>query len=81
MHLNNINNLEQSKKNNLFNNINNYFIQIDYFDEKGTKKYNDNIPLKYVLSQKTLNKNNIDPGGGYRPPQDQFMFLIYFIFV
>ena len=56
MHLNNINNLEQSKKNNLFNNINNYFIQIDYFDEKGTKKYNDNIPLKYVLNQKTLNK-------------------------
>ena len=44
------------KKNNLFDNINNYFIQIDYFDEKGTKKYNDNIPLKYVLNQKTLNK-------------------------
>ena len=56
MHLNNINNLEPSKKNNLFDNINNYFIQIDYFDEKGTKKYNDNIPLKYVLNQKTLNK-------------------------
>jgi hypothetical protein len=55
MHLNNINNLKPSKKNNLFNNINNYFIQIDYFDEKGTKKYNDNIPLKYVLNQKTLN--------------------------
>ena len=56
MHLNNINNLESSKKNNLFDNINHYFIQIDYFDEKGTKKYNDNIPLKYVLNQKTLNK-------------------------
>jgi len=56
MYSNNINNLKSERKAYLSNNINNYFIQIDYFDKTGTKKYNNNIPLKYVLNQKTLNK-------------------------
>ena len=56
MYLDNLNNLKLQRKTSLLNNINNYFIQIDYFDKKGTKKYNNNIPLKYVLNQKTLNK-------------------------
>ena len=56
MFSNNINNLKSERKAYLSKNINNYFIQIDYFDKTGAKKYNNNIPLKYVLNQKALNK-------------------------
>ena len=56
MYLNNINNLKSPRKRSLSNNIDNYFIQIDYFDKTGAKKYNDNIPLKNVFNPKTLNK-------------------------
>ena len=56
MYLNNINNLKSSRKPSLSNNIDNYFIQIDYFDKSGAKKYNNNVPLKYVFNQKSLNK-------------------------
>ena len=42
--LNNIN------KNNFLNNINSYYIKIDYYDEKGKKKYINKIPFKYILS-------------------------------
>ena len=56
MYLNNINNLKSSRKPSLSNNIDNYFIKIDYFDKTGTKKFNNNVPLKYVFNQKTLNK-------------------------
>ena len=56
MYLNNINNLKSPRKRSLSNNIDNYFIQIDYFDKTGTKKYNNNVPLKYVFNQKILKK-------------------------
>ena len=56
MLLSNINIFKFSKKNDLLKNINDYIIEIDYFDKKGTKKYNNNIPLKYVFNQKKLNK-------------------------
>ena len=56
MYLNNINNLKSPRKTSLLNNINNYIIQIDYFDKTGAKKYNNNIPLKYVFNKKTLKK-------------------------
>ena len=42
--LNNIN------KNNLLNNINSYYIKIDYYDDKGKKKYINKVPFKYILS-------------------------------
>tara|TARA_B110001450_G_C17158647_1_gene294264 strand:- start:174 stop:347 length:174 start_codon:yes stop_codon:yes gene_type:complete len=53
MHLNNI---KSPKKTYLSNNINDYFIQIDYFDKRGTIKYKNNVPLKYVFDQKSINK-------------------------
>jgi hypothetical protein len=56
MHLNNINNVKLPRKASLSTDINNYFIQIDYFDKSGVKKYDNNIPLKYVFNQKILNK-------------------------
>ena len=52
MRMNNINKFKSSKESSLLNNINDLFIQIDYFDKKGTKKYDNNIPLKYIFNQK-----------------------------
>ena len=42
----------------LFNNINDYVIRIDYYDDKGSKKKKYNVPLKYILnnSHHTSNK-------------------------
>ena len=33
----------------ILNNINKYFIKIDYFDQKGTKNFENNIPLKCIF--------------------------------
>ena len=49
MNLSNINNIKLTSKNYLFNNINNFSIEIDYFDEKGTKKHKNKIPLICML--------------------------------
>ena len=56
MNLDNINNIKLSPKNYLFNNINIFSIQIDYFDEKGTKKHKNKVPLICMLKTKNLNK-------------------------
>jgi|TARA_B110000003_G_C16114900_1_gene325338 hypothetical protein len=58
MNLDNINKTISSKKMNNLNNINDYIIQIDYFDKNGTKKYNNNIPLRYVFNQKKIKINH-----------------------
>ena len=34
----------------IFNDLNDYMIKIDYFDRKGTKKFENNIPLKSILN-------------------------------
>jgi len=34
----------------IFNDLNDYMIKIDYFDKKGTKKFENNIPLKSILN-------------------------------
>ena len=39
----------------LFNNLNDFIIQIDYFDQKGIKKRKNKVPLKYILSSKFIN--------------------------
>ena len=44
----NIQNNNQEKF--LFNNINDYVIKIDYYDDKGSKKKKYNVPLKYILN-------------------------------
>jgi len=41
-------------KNTLLNNINDYVIRIDYYDDNGSKRKKYNVPLKYVFN----NKNN-----------------------
>ena len=35
---------------NILNNVNEYVIKIDYFDQEGTKNFEDNIPLKYIFN-------------------------------
>ena len=60
MSLNNINNIKSLKKTYLLNNINDYFIQISYFDKTGKNNNNNIIPLKYIFNQKkTVNKINL----------------------
>ena len=39
----------------LFNNLNDFIIQIDYFDQKGIKKRKNKVPLKYILDSKFIN--------------------------
>ena len=34
----------------ILNNINEYFIKIDYFDQTGIKNYENNIPLKCMFN-------------------------------
>ncbi len=36
----------------LLNNLNDFIIQIDYYDQKGIKKRKNKIPLKYILNSK-----------------------------
>ena len=49
--------LNKYTKNNkqLLNNLNDFIIQIDYFDQKGIKKRKNKIPLKYILNYKLIN--------------------------
>lgn len=45
----------------ILDNINEYFIKIDYFDQKGTKDFENNIPLKTIFNINTnLSKNNLN---------------------
>ena len=52
MNLINNKKLENSKSINIFSNLSDYFIQIDYYDKKGLIKIKDNVPLKYILNKK-----------------------------
>ena len=54
MSLEEINKHTNTKKQ-LFNNLNDFIIQIDYFDQKGIKKRKNRIPLKYILNSKVAN--------------------------
>ena len=42
-------------------NINEYFIKIDYFDQKGTKDFENNIPLRNIFNNNiNLSENNLN---------------------
>ncbi len=47
--------VSKKKQKNLINNLNDFIIQIDYFDQKGIKKYKNEVPLKYILNSKIIN--------------------------
>ena len=45
----------------IFHNIDEYFLKIDYFDQKGTKDFENNIPLKNIFNNNTnLSENNLN---------------------
>ena len=46
------------KKNTLLNNINDYVIRIDYYDDNGSKRKKYNVPLKYVFNNNRIFLNN-----------------------
>ena len=48
-------NKHTNDKKKLLNNLNDFIIQIDYFDEKGIKKRKNRIPIKYILNSKFIN--------------------------
>ena len=45
----------------ILENINEYFIKIDYFDQKGTKDFENNIPLRNIFNNnKKISENNLN---------------------
>ena len=54
MYLEEINKVTNNKKI-LLNNLNDFIIQIDYYDQNGIKKHKNKIPLKYILNSKFIN--------------------------
>ena len=54
MYLEEINKVTNNKKI-LLNNLNDFIIQIDYYDKNGIKKRKNKIPLKYILNSKFIN--------------------------
>tara|TARA_B100000035_G_scaffold274695_1_gene251262 strand:- start:42 stop:221 length:180 start_codon:yes stop_codon:yes gene_type:complete len=54
MYLEETNKVTKNKKI-LLNNLNDFIIQIDYYDQKGIKKRKNKIPLKYILNSKFIN--------------------------
>ena len=46
------------KKNIFLNNINDYVIRIDYYDDNGSKRKKYNVPLKYVFNNNHIFLNN-----------------------
>jgi hypothetical protein len=47
-------NKHTNNKKQLLNNLNDFIIQIDYFDQKGIKKRKNRVPLKYVFNSKLI---------------------------
>ena len=49
------NNRSVNNKKYLFNNLNDFIIKIDYFDQKGIRKRKNRLPLYYILNSKIIN--------------------------
>ena len=58
--LKNLNLQNNNQKEILFNNINDYVIKIDYYDDKGSKKKKYNVPLKYILNNSYYTSNKLE---------------------
>ena len=56
MYIEEINKATNNKKI-LLNNLNDFIIQIDYYDQNGIKKRKNKIPLKYILNSKYVNSS------------------------
>ena len=58
--LKNLNLQNNNQKKILFNNINDYVIRIDYYDDDGSNKKKYNVPLKYILNNSNHTSNKLD---------------------
>ena len=52
-------NKHTNNKKQLLNNLNDFIIQIDYFDQKGIKKRKNRVPLKYVFNSKLISTQTL----------------------
>ena len=52
-------NKHTNNKKQLLNNLNDFIIQIDYFDQKGIIKRKNRIPLRYIFNSKNNNNQTI----------------------
>ena len=48
-------NKNTNDKKQFLNNLNDFIIEIDYFDQRGIKKRKNRIPLKYLFNTKFIN--------------------------
>ena len=48
-------NKNTNDKKQFLNNLNDFIIEIDYFDQRGKKKRKNRIPLKYIFNSKFVN--------------------------
>ena len=48
-------NKNTNDKKQFLNNLNDFIIEIDYFDQQGIKKRKNIIPLKYIFNSKFVN--------------------------
>ena len=46
--------LKNNTSQNILNKLNEFVIRIDYFDQEGTKSFEDNIPLKYIFNSSDI---------------------------
>ena len=53
MSLENISKNTNDKKQ-FLNNLNDFIIEIDYFDQKGIRKRKNKVPLKYIFNNKFI---------------------------
>ena len=48
-------NKNTNDKKQFLNNLNDFIIEIDYFDQNGVKKRKNRVPLKYIFNSKFTN--------------------------
>ena len=51
-------NKNTNDKKQFLNNLNDFIIEIDYFDQKGIKKHKNRIPLIYIFNSKFINSSS-----------------------
>ena len=48
-------NKNKNEKKQFLNNLNDFIIEIDYYDQRGIKKRKNRVPLKYIFNSKLIN--------------------------
>ena len=59
MNLTNIRKFDNTRFINTVNNLNDFFVEIDYFDKTGIINKKNKVPLAYILNKKSIKISNI----------------------